>query len=318
MGGHEVTGRLACRSESAGSGAPSRRRATVVAIIVLGALLALVMASPAFAVQHLPLETFGSAEQPTFGAVKAVAVDQATGDVLVADGATNSIRRYHADGTPAPFSALGSNEITTAGFAGEEVPLEFTELPSETEIAIDESFEPSAGDIYVTQALRHLIYIFSETGKYLGQLEESTILNSAAENEEFQFGEVCGVAVDKRGFVYVADFSGVIYKFSPGFNPVTHGDGITRFTGVQEPCNIAVGSGSSAGKLLGPVDLGKYAEKTAEGFLATHKAQKYNGSIDISGATVTDAGVVNLTKSLARALLRTQFRMFRHRNFPAC
>ena len=52
---------------------------------------------------------------------------------------------------------------------------------------------------------------------------------------------------------------------------------------------------SSAGKLLGPVDLGKYAEKTAQSFLATHKAQKYDGSIDISGATVTDAGVVNLT-----------------------
>ena len=52
---------------------------------------------------------------------------------------------------------------------------------------------------------------------------------------------------------------------------------------------------SSAGKFLGPVDLGKYAEKTAQGFLATHKAQKYTGSIDISGATMADAGLVNLT-----------------------
>jgi hypothetical protein len=52
---------------------------------------------------------------------------------------------------------------------------------------------------------------------------------------------------------------------------------------------------SSAGKLLGPVDLGKYAEKTAQAFLATRKGPKYNGSIDISVATVTDAGVVNLT-----------------------
>jgi hypothetical protein len=51
----------------------------------------------------------------------------------------------------------------------------------------------------------------------------------------------------------------------------------------------------SDGKLLGPVDLGKYAEKMAQSFLATHKDQKYNGSIDISGATLTDAGVVNLT-----------------------
>ncbi|MBV9874384.1 MAG: hypothetical protein JO025_06615 [Verrucomicrobia bacterium] len=52
---------------------------------------------------------------------------------------------------------------------------------------------------------------------------------------------------------------------------------------------------SGAGNLLGPVDLGKYSEKMAQSFLATHKGQQYNGSIDISGATVTDAGVVNLT-----------------------
>lgn len=52
---------------------------------------------------------------------------------------------------------------------------------------------------------------------------------------------------------------------------------------------------SSAGKLLGPVDLGKYAQKTAQSFLATRKGQKYQGSVDISVSTVTNAGVVNLT-----------------------
>ena len=52
---------------------------------------------------------------------------------------------------------------------------------------------------------------------------------------------------------------------------------------------------SSAGKFLGPVDLGKYAEKTAQSFLSTRKGQKYQGSVDISVSTVTDSGVVNLT-----------------------
>jgi hypothetical protein len=42
-------------------------------------------------------------------------------------------------------------------------------------------------------------------------------------------------------------------------------------------------------------NLGKYAEKTAQSFLATRKGQKYQGSVDISVSTVTDAGVVNLT-----------------------
>ncbi|MBV8099270.1 MAG: hypothetical protein JOZ31_08940 [Verrucomicrobia bacterium] len=52
---------------------------------------------------------------------------------------------------------------------------------------------------------------------------------------------------------------------------------------------------SSAGKLLDPVDLGKYAEKAAQGHLGTHKGPKYNGSIDISVDTVTAGDVVNLT-----------------------
>jgi hypothetical protein len=38
---------------------------------------------------------------------------------------------------------------------------------------------------------------------------------------------------------------------------------------------------SSAGKLLDPIDLGKYAEKTAKAYLAMHKGPKYKGSIDI-------------------------------------
>jgi hypothetical protein len=52
---------------------------------------------------------------------------------------------------------------------------------------------------------------------------------------------------------------------------------------------------SGAGKLLDPVDLGKYAEKTAQTYLATHKGQKYNGSIDISVDTLAAGDVVNLT-----------------------
>jgi hypothetical protein len=226
------------------------RRIYKSALLAMGSVIALFAfgAAPALAVQHLPFETFGSAEQPTFGAIKAVAVDQATGDVLVADGATNSILQYHADGTPAPFSGLGSNEITTGGLPGEEVPLEFGGSPAETQIAIDNSKGPAAGDIYVTQALSHLIYIFSETGESLGSL--NVWFNSGAGGEAFSFGEACGVAVDKKGVLYVSEYSGVIYKFQPGVNPVRYLDGIARFTGLEEPCNLAAGSGSSAGKLF--------------------------------------------------------------------
>ena len=72
-------------------------------------------ASPALAVTHLPLQTFGATAQPTFGSAKAVAIDGRTGDVLVADATTNTLQRFHEDGTVAPFSSLGTNEIGNAG-----------------------------------------------------------------------------------------------------------------------------------------------------------------------------------------------------------
>lgn len=47
-------------------------------------------------------------------------------------------------------------------------------------------------------------------------------------------------------------------------------------------------------KLLGTVDLGKYAEKAASGFLATHKHGKYQGSIAISASEVTNDSLIGL------------------------
>jgi hypothetical protein len=48
-------------------------------------------------------------------------------------------------------------------------------------------------------------------------------------------------------------------------------------------------------KLLGTVDLGRYAEKTASGFLAKHKHPKYYGRVAIGLAGVNDDGMIDLT-----------------------
>jgi hypothetical protein len=48
-------------------------------------------------------------------------------------------------------------------------------------------------------------------------------------------------------------------------------------------------------KLVGTVDLGKYAEKNASSYLKTHKHGKYEGSIDIGIDNVTDDGIISLT-----------------------
>lgn len=68
---------------------------------------------------------------------------------------------------------------------------------------------------------------------------------------------------------------------------------VTSWKWGYNRCRIA--KISNLGKLLDPVDLGKYAEKTAQAYLAKHKGPKYEGSIDISIDTVTDAGVIDLT-----------------------
>jgi hypothetical protein len=68
---------------------------------------------------------------------------------------------------------------------------------------------------------------------------------------------------------------------------------VTSWKWGYNRCSIAIIS--SQGKLLNPVDLGKYAEKTAQTYLGKHKGPKYEGSIDISVDTVTDAGVIDLT-----------------------
>jgi hypothetical protein len=78
--------------------------------LLVGALLV----APAFASAaktHVFLETFGSAVQPTFGDPAGMAVDQATGDLLVIDIEDQTLSRWNSDGTPADFSALGTNVI---------------------------------------------------------------------------------------------------------------------------------------------------------------------------------------------------------------
>jgi DNA-binding beta-propeller fold protein YncE len=76
-------------------------------------LVGVLLVAPALAsaATHPFLETFGSAAQPTFGDPEGMAVDQVTGDLLVIDSGNQTLSRFKPDGTPADFSALGTNVI---------------------------------------------------------------------------------------------------------------------------------------------------------------------------------------------------------------
>lgn len=188
-------------------------------------------------------------------------------------GINGQIARYHANDTPAPFSGLGTNENVIdarkgpGGKAcGEEpascdVPtppaaegLRFSSLAKEAQLAIDESGGATDGDIYVTQALNHLVDVFSPTGAYLGQLTEYEETPGTPATLK-PLNEVCGVAVDGSGDVYLGDFSSadLVHKYVPGADPVANTDNVANFNslaGPSSPCTLAAGAGPTAGFLF--------------------------------------------------------------------
>jgi hypothetical protein len=225
---------------------PGRRGFARLAI-VLSALvpLALLLApSSALAVEHPLLETFGSANQPSFVGAQGMAVDQSTGDVLVIDGneeasGLGSLSRWHKDGTPSNFSALGTNVI--GGFT-----FSFSAM---AQVAVDNSGGPTDGNIYVAQGSGG-IKVFDQDGNSLGELTESS---------EGPLGSSCGVAVDGDGSIYVGDLSGAIHKYEPAANPPINGDSSANFP-FAGACALAAGAGPTDGFIFASEFFGKVSK----------------------------------------------------------
>ena len=199
---------------------------------------------------HPFLEAFGAAAQPSFSAAEGLAVKQSSGDLYVIDQGAVTVSRFHADGTPDDFSALGTNVIDGQGSGdGGAGGLSFAS-PGEVQVAVDDSGTATDGDIYVTQIGKHLIDVFSSTGAYLGQLTASS---------EGNFGEPCGVAVDSAGAVYVGDYSGKIHKFVPAANPPVTADNTANFS-YPSACTLAAGAGPTAGFIFADTYGGELAK----------------------------------------------------------
>jgi hypothetical protein len=198
--------------------------AFLAALLALGLLF---VSSAAAAPEHPFLETFGSVEQPKFAKPESLAIDQSTGDVLVMDAGAGTVSRFHADGSPAEFSALGSNKIEGLSFGG----------PGEVQIAVDNSSGETKGDIYVPQEGAKVVNVYASTGEKLGTLSES---------EEGAFSFPCGVAVDPSGNMFLGDFSGHVHKFTPTSNAPFEASNSANFE-FGGNCTIAAGAGPTAG-----------------------------------------------------------------------
>ena len=207
-------------------------------LIAILALLGLMASSAGAAKTHVFKEAFGSAAQPSFGQDTGLAIDQSSGALLVIDSEADTVSRFNPDGTPADFSALGTNVIDGKGTA-DLTPQDGLVLDgaSEVQVAVDNSAGATAGNIYVTQSSLDLIDVFDSTGAYIGQLTGDGVN---------PFGEPCGVAVDSTGAVYVGDYSSGVHKFVPAANPPVDADHKATFA-LSETCTVAAGAGPTAG-----------------------------------------------------------------------
>jgi hypothetical protein len=193
----------------------------------------------------------GGVESGSFENAVGVAVQQASGDTFVLEaGGSGRVYKFDAAGNPIDFSGTGTNVIEGVGSAG----------GSEEEIAVDNSTGPDAGDIYV--ANNGGVRIYSSGGALLGQLSG---------------GEMCGVAVDPSGDVYVGIYPETVRKYKPVTNPVTNADESASMSGLSGVCNVAVDS-------AGDVYAARYS-----GEVTKYSALQF-GSLSASGTSVDPQG----------------------------
>jgi hypothetical protein len=151
-----------------------------------------------------------------FGRPAALAVDQSTSVVYLADLAANTVSRFDSADQPADFSALGANEI--GGFS-------FNSEGGVSQLAVNST----SGVLYVVDNFANKVKAFQATG-------EPAEFSSLASSELGGFGELCGVAVDQNGNVYAGDYlAGAVKVYNPS------GESLTSLN-MAEACNVAVDS----------------------------------------------------------------------------
>ena len=167
-------------------------------------------------------------EATQFEHTGAVAVDESTHDIYVADLGEHvrEVYKCTANGEEADFTAgpsAGTNHISGFGFSFGQ---------GGSQIAVS----PTSHDFYVADKENLVIKAFSQDGEEA----KFTAGPGAGTNELFGFF-ACGVAVDANGDIYVASqlggsaFTGAVAVYAPS------GEELTSFE-TSQPCNLAVDS----------------------------------------------------------------------------
>ncbi len=216
-------------------------------LAVLSAMLAalLVWAAPASALER---DAFEPASYSPFGPPSlfshptGIAVNETTGEVLVADGGSANVVDV--------FGPEGGSVLGTLTGTGSET-FEFGSVSAGVAVNND-SASPSFGDVYVSDGKHGVVDKFERTGpaayKYVCQLngwygpgEEACHSSGGAPGEHFIFP--LGAAVDVQGNVYIASFEperGAIDEFDSA------GRGVMQVKGTEanllsgHPSGVAV------------------------------------------------------------------------------
>jgi hypothetical protein len=268
-----------------GSGAPSHRRLSgALAVLALSMLALALSASSALAGETHPyVSSFGS-----FTAPQSVAIDQATGNVYALDTGSSpkKISRFDSTGAAAPFSASASyitgNELTGTSTG----VFSMAGGSDETQLAVAPAGAAggTGGDLYVTESIGGKVAVFSSTGEFLGKLDGSGNTNPVVG------GELCGVATDASGNVYLGYFSGHVDKYVPSANPPLNSDFNSSLTGFGGICNVAASSSTL------------YASRWSAGPLTARPLSAFPGGGTQTAApagTVIEAGGSAVTSTTA-------------------
>jgi NHL repeat len=172
-------------------------------------------------------------EGSTIGRPVGLAVDQATGRVYLAD-LIDGVDVFEASGVPAtPAHLEGGSSTESYG------------------VAVDNSSEPTAGDVYVTDIGTGAVDKYNASG---------SIVTTGGEPFLTGLLEPTGVAVDSAGNVYVAEFgAGTVSKYSSAGTPSPG----TIISGLSQPKALAI---DSEGNVYAATGEGAVEYKASTGF----------------------------------------------------
>ncbi len=236
-----------------------------VLLILVGVGILGIPASSADAARLQVFEAAPFSAAGAFGRPTGVAVNQATGNVYVADSEANEVDVFGTEGGP-PASGAPAH-ITGLAFSSSEpeaVAVDNSCFAHHLTGSACEAFDPANGDVYIAESRGAGVAKFALNAGQYAQVAKLVPPGNAEPN---------GVAVDTEGNVYVANYHAqAISEFNPAGSEV----GAIPQTTIANPAYIAVGA-------PGVVYIGNYSGTVA-------KIEVGSGDTVLSQATLDPAG----------------------------